>query len=94
MNKIILLFTCMVILSSCVTTSVKTVPIERVSLDIQIPQPLNLRTVKWKVHKINGDIYFSLDEKNFKYLSKNTEDVQNRLYLQHSIIKKQKEFYN
>ncbi len=91
-NIFTLLIVC-VILSGCSTFSVFTKPIERTHLDIQVPAPLKLRSVDWKVVKTNNKIYFSLDSKNFGRLTKNTEDVQNRLYLQTKIIEKQQEFY-
>ena len=90
--NILAIVVCTIMLTGCASTlTVKTDPIERVSLDIVLPDPLILRNVEWSV---NGSAQFILDAENFENLSKNAEDVQNRLFLQHTIISKQKEFYD
>ena len=81
-------------LSGCLTSrDITTKPLDRLSLDIVRPKPLQLRQVQWKVIKHDQVVYFSLDAKNFENLTKNIEDAQNRLFLQNSIITKQIEFY-
>lgn len=81
-----------VILTSC-STSVITKPIERATLDVEVPPPLKLRQIDWKVLKVDSSVYFTLTPKEFEDLSKNAEDVQNRLFLDYNIILKYKEFY-
>lgn len=91
--KIITILVASVALSGCLTTSIKTKPIERAKLEIERPEPLKLRTVYWKVLEYDQVTYFALDTTNFSNLAKNTEDAQNRLYLQNVIIDKQQQFY-
>lgn len=86
------------LLSACGTSrvNVTTEAVERANLDANKPPPLELRPVKWEVTNqctADNDARFMLNSRNFENLSKNTEDVQNRLHLYDNIIDKQEEFY-
>lgn len=92
-KTVILLSSCL-LLSGCFGFNVKTMPIERQPLTIEKPSPLQLRETKFKVLKYEDLTYYALDSKGFAALSKNTEDVQNRLFLYDQIIEKQQEYYS
>ena len=84
----------LVLLTGCSETfKIATEEVARPKLGISIPEPLKLRDTDWKVIKVDDVTYFGLTADEFTDLTKNTEDVQNRLYLYHSIIEKQQDYY-
>ena len=94
MIRTILMLPLVLMLSGCAgALNVMTTPMKRTELNLTLPTPLELRAVKWTVIVVDDVPYFSVDGKNYEKLAKNIEDSQNRLYLQHVIIMKQKEFY-
>jgi len=77
----------------CSHLTVDTQSIERPKLGLTVPSPLELRPTQFKILKYEDKMYFALDTEGYENLSKNTEDIQNRLYVYHNIIKQQKEYY-
>lgn len=80
-------------LTGCESFKVITEALDRPTLGITQPAPLDLRPVEWRVFNYENTPYYALDSKNYENLSKNTEDIQNRLFLDEEIIKKQESFY-
>lgn len=62
---------------------------------VNLPPPLELRQVQWNVIQYDNVYYYALDDQNFTNLSLDMQEVQDRLYLYHSIIENQnKSFEN
>jgi len=81
-------------LSSCGwLTKTEYLDIGKPVLEISKPEPLKLYTVNWDVRVIEDKPYFILDSNNFENLAKNTEMLQNRLFLQNKIIDSQTQYY-
>lgn len=91
-NITILAAVCL-ILSGCSSFTVMTESPERAELETSLPSPLELRRTNWRILKQNDNVYFSLNTENFQNLTRNIEDLQNRLFLQRNIIIEQREFY-
>lgn len=91
-TKIILcLFVCFT-LSSCSFMSAYEQP-KPFTLEIPKPDPLSLYVVEWDVRVIEDKPLYTLNQKNFENLSKNTEMIQNRISLDNTIIQSYEKYY-
>lgn len=78
-------------LVGCKTTEV--ISLEKTPLNLSVPKHLELEPIEWNVRIIDNDPYFMLNSENYESLARNTEQIQNRLYLFHQYIKEYKEYY-
>ena len=81
------------ILTGCSHLGITTQPRETPKLEVTLPAPLELENITWKVFSYNDITYFGLDSKNYEALSRNTEQIQNRLDYLQSVVEQQKYFY-
>jgi len=84
-NSVILCFT--LFLVGCSWFQVDR-PTETV-LSHNLPAPLELNSVEWKVIQYNNLTYYSLDSQNFTNLSLNMQEVQDRLHLYNTLLESQ-----
>lgn len=68
-------------------------PVERTPLNIDMPAPLTLEDVDWKLQKIGNDYYFSLTKEDFERQTLNTDRMTGLLSVQRKIIEQYKTYY-
>lgn len=81
------------VLSGCSSFTVKTQSVDSTKLELELPKPLKLRAIQYKMITHENEQYVGMDMKNWQLHEKNLEDIQNRLWLQNQIIRNQEEFY-
>lgn len=84
-NSVLLCFTLFLIGCSWFDTPILTETVHY----INTPSPLKLEQVEWKVTSQDDIMYYSLDSQNFSNLSLNLQEIQDRLYLQTTLIENQ-----
>jgi len=80
-------------LIGCESLNIKTQPRETAKLELQLPKPLELENVKWKLLSMDGTTYYAVTSKGYEALSRNTEQVQNRIIYLQNLTTEQKFFY-
>jgi len=94
-GKIVSSFVIVSILSGCGGRTVPVVKIEKKPpLEINLPTPLVLKDVKFKVVELEGALYAVLSMDEYANLAKNMEELQALLNQYRIIILKQQEYYN
>lgn len=95
MKKIFIIFLSCFIFLGC--SSIKEVEVhqiqeQKLKLDLKDPEPLKLKTVRWKV--INQDkTYYCLDSESYKNLSINMNLLQKYMIEQREIINSYRLYY-
>lgn len=95
------------LISGCSALNVKTEEVERTRLDLEGPDPVDLREVRWYViTESNADevfkklknsdvdaVLFGLTDIGYENLSKNMLDIRGFLQQQGFVLRKYKEYY-
>lgn len=92
MKKLIPILLC-VIVSGCGHTAPVVELYNKPTLDVKLPEPLQLAPVTWKVLVVDKVPYFALDTQQFSNLANDMETIQGRTSLYYQIIGGQKQYY-
>ena len=82
------------ILSGCLSDNPPVVELyQKPTLDVALPDPLQLAPVQWKVLNVGPDTYYALAPQDFTNLANDLESIQNRTSLYYHVIGSQKQYY-
>jgi hypothetical protein len=69
------------------------IPIEKPKLQVDLPSPVELQSVKWSLSINNDILLISLDEQGYKALSINNAKILGYIREQNSIIAAYRKYY-
>jgi len=97
MKKFLILFLIIFGILSCTkkieTLKTSVVEVARPTLDISLPDPVNLEKIEWHIIVNNDKKYVGITIEDYKKLSINMEKIQSFILKQKDIIKEQKKYY-
>ena len=93
MKRLIPILLC-AMLTGCLSDNPPVVELyQKPTLDVALPDPLQLAPVQWKVLNVGPDTYYALAPQDFTNLANDLESIQNRTALYHQVIGSQKQYY-